>query len=223
VKNKAHFPSFSCPYGFIQKKELAGKKDEKSNICSIMRTGFPALLCHLMRTRFTHPWSLLITILVLVSCNKDNRQEFFQLSHRVDFEIVPGLNTFDTHIYTKSLKSLLEENLDAQGRTLSEVVAIEAYQATLSSKFEDVNLDFIDEVSVHIYDLFDHNNKIEFFYREQIPFNDKTSIDLLPGIANIQPWMENEFFGVEIQLNYRQVTPSLIEMKLEFDLRVLGE
>jgi len=224
VKNKAHFPSLSCPYVFIQKKELAGKKDQGSNICSIMRTGFLTLLCHLMRTRFIHPWPLLVTLLIMVSCKKDNRQEFFELNHHIDFTIQPGLNTFDTHIYTVfPIESLLDERLDDVGRTIDEVVAIEAKEAVLSSVFQDIDLDFIDKVSVHIFDPFHPSDKTEFCYLDPIPFKDKTSIELFPGIANLQPWMENEFFGIEVRLNYRQVSPSLIQMRLVFDLRVLGE
>jgi len=224
VKNKAHFPSFFCPYVFILKKELTGKKAKKSNIRSIMRTGFLTLLCHLMRIPKILPWSILMTVLVLVSCKKDSREEFFLLNHRVDFTIQPGLNTFDTHIYTVfPIESLLHDRLDDAGRTIDEVVAIEPKEAILSSVFQDVNLDFIDRVSVYIFDPFHPSNKIEFFYLEQIPFKDKTSIELFPGIANVQEWMENEFFGIEVRLNYRQVSPSLINMRLEFDLRVLGE
>jgi hypothetical protein len=224
VKNKAHFPSFFCPYGFIVKKELAGKKDQGSNICSIMRTGFLALPCHLMRTHKILPWSLLMAVLILVSCNKDKGTELFVLSHHVDFTIQPGLNTFDTHIYTVfPIKSLLDQRLDDTGHTLDQVVSIEAKYALLSSVFQDVNLEFIDKVSVYIFDPFDANNKIEFFYMDEIPYKSKTTIQLFPGIADVKEWVEKEFFGIEIRLNYRQVTPSLTPMRLTFDLRVLGE
>jgi hypothetical protein len=224
VKNKAHFASFSCPSGFIVKKELTGKKDQGSNICSIMRTGFLALLCHLMRIRFTHSWSLLVAIIILVSCNKDNREELFVINHHVDFTIQPGLNTLDTHIYAVfPIESLLDERLDDAGRTIDEVVAIESKEAILSSVFQDVNLDFIDKVSVYIFDPFNPSDKIEFFYLDPIPYKNKTTIQLFPGIADIKEWYEKEFFGVEIRLNYRQVTPSLTNMRLQFDLRVFGE
>jgi hypothetical protein len=86
-----------------------------------------------------------------------------------------------------------------------------------------VNLDFIDKVSVLIYDPFNPTNRIEFFYMDPVPFKNKTGIELFPGIADISEWMEREYFGVEIRLNYRQVTPSLIQMRLDFDVRVLGE
>jgi len=162
--------------------------------------------------------------MALFSCNKDNRQELFELNHQVDFTIQPGLNTIDTHIYDISpLKSLLNDHLAATGRTIDEVGDIEAKSAILSSVFQDVNLEFIDMVSILIYDPYNPTDKIEFFYQDQIPYKNKTSIELFPGIADVSEWMKRDYFGVEIRLNYRQVTPSLTEMRLEFNLRVYAK
>ncbi len=186
--------------------------------------GILALLWGLMRSRWSHCWSLLLLLGVLVSCNKDHRQEFFLINHHVDFTIQPGLNTLDTHIYSVyPLKSTLDQQLAAYGKTRADVVAIEAKKAYLSSIFEDVNLDFIDRVSVLIFDPYNPTDRVEFFYMDQIPFKNKVGIELFPGIADISDWIEREYFGVEIRLNYRQVTPSLIQMRLDFDLRVLGQ
>ena len=168
-------------------------------------------------------YSLLI-LLIATSCKKDNRQEFFTIHEFIDFTIQPGLNTFDTHIYSVSPKySTFADQLEASGHTVSEVVAVEARRAFLTSVFEDVNLDFIHQVSVHVYDPVNTNDKIEFFYMDPVPFRFKTGIELFPGIANVQEWFERDYFGVEVRLNFRQNSPSLIQMRLEFDVRVLGE
>jgi len=177
-----------------------------------------------MRNQISYSWALLLVLLALVACKKDSRQELFLLSQHVEFDIVPGLNTIDTHIYKVfPIKSLLDAHLDANHKTLADVVAIEPKRGYLSSTFQDINLDFIDQVSVIIFDPYEPTKKIEFFYLDNISFKDKVGIDLFPGIADVSEWMENEYFGVEIRLHYRQVTPSLIPMRLEFDLRVLGE
>jgi hypothetical protein len=158
------------------------------------------------------------------SCNKDRRTEFFKLNYFVDFEILPGLNTFDTHFYVISpLTSQLDSKLTASGRNRDDVVAIEARKAYLSSIFEDVNLDFIHRVSVYIFDPFNPSDKIEFFYLDPVPFRDKTGIQLFPGIADITDWVDRDYFGVEIRLDFREVTPSLTKMRFEFDLRVMGK
>lgn len=184
------------------------------------------LLCHHMGIGRIQHWMMLCLVvgMMALSCRKDKRQEFFELNYFVDFDILPGLSTFDTHFYLVSpLPSQLEAKLASVGRTREEVIAIEAKQAYLASIFEDANLDFIHRVSVHIFDPFNPSDKIEFFYLDPVPFRDKTVIQLFPGIADVSEWMDRDYFGVEVRLDFRQVTPSLIQMRLEFDLRALGD
>ena len=165
-----------------------------------------------------------ITSFLFQSCKKDNRTELFELNHFVDFEIAPGLNTFDTHFFVISpMASIYETKLAASGYTAEDVVAVEAKDAILSSTFGDVNLEFIERISVYIFDPFEPANKIEFFYLDPTPFRNSTEWRLFPGIADVREWMETGYFGIEIRLDFREVTPSLIPMRLEFDLRVMAE
>lgn len=200
-------------------------RGDKSNIRSIMEVAGLALLWGLMISRFPiSRAAVLFLLVVLLSCKKDKREEFFELNHHVDFTIAPGLNTFDTHIYSFSpVPSFYESKLEATNHTRDQVVAIEPKRAYLSSIFEDVNLDFIHQVSILIFDPLNPGNKIEFFYLDPVPFKDKTGIQLFPGIADITEWVDSDYFGIEIRLNLRQNSPSLIQMRLQFDMRVMGE
>ena len=169
-------------------------------------------------------WIFLLGLLVVVSCNKDNRTELFELNHFVDFDIPPGLNTFDTHFFVISpLTSVYDVKLAAVGLTDDQVVAIEAKDAYLSGIFGDVNLEFIQRISVYIFDPFNPADKIEFFYLDPTPFRSTTSWRLFPGIADISEWVDADFFGIEVRLELRDVSPTFIPMRLEFDLRVMGE
>ena len=169
----------------------------------------------------------LFLLCLLLSCRKDRRQELFTLSYPpppIKFDILPGLNTFDTHIYTISpIPTRYAELLAQSGRSANDVIAIEAKSGQLSSIFQDINLDFVHRVSIFIYDPFEPDNKIEFFYMDPVLFGDKTVIQLFPGIADISEWVQQEFIGVEIRLDYRQNTPTFFEMEFEFELRAMGE
>ena len=162
--------------------------------------------------------------LTTVSCDKDHRTELFTLNHFIEFSIQPGLNTFDTHFFViNALPSIYDERLDGSIYTAEDVIAIEAKDAYLSSTFGDANLDFIHRISVYIFDPFNPSDKIEFFYLDPTPFRNATEWRLFPGIADIYEWVERDYFGVEVRLNFREITPSFIPMRLEFDLRVMGE
>jgi hypothetical protein len=170
---------------------------------------------------------ILVSGMMAMSCKKDDRVELFELNYPpppIEFDILPGLNTLDTHIYTFSpLPTEYLTRLAASGHTDEEVISIEPKDAALSSLFGDEDINFISRVSVYVYDPFNPDNKVEFLYLEPVPYKSKTVIRLFPGITDITAWMKEEYFGVEIRLNFRENSPSLTEMKLEFDLRALGK
>jgi len=168
-------------------------------------------------------WICLPCILLLVSCGKQPT-ELFEVNHFVDFDIAPGLNTFDTHFFVISpLPSVYKVKRDASGFTEDQIESVQAKTAILSSTFGDINLEFIHRISIHIFDPFNPSDKIEFFYLDPTPFRNETAWRLLPGIADISEWVERDYFGIEIRLEFRQISPSFIPMRLDFDLRALGE
>lgn len=171
--------------------------------------------------------SLLLIMVIGLSCHQDNRPELFRLNYPpppIEFDILPGLNTIDTHIYTISpIPSQYSIVLASSGHTADEISTIEARDAYISSRFADVNLDFIRRISVYIYDPFNPSDKIEFFYLDPVPFKDQTSIRLFPGITDVSEWVKRDFFGLEFRFDFRETTPTLAELKFEFELRAMGK
>ena len=194
-----------------------------------MKTDVPSLPCGQMVNKGIRISVLisLVAVMMAMSCKKDDRVELFQLRYPpppIEFDILPGLNTFDTHIYTFSpLPTEYLARLASSGYTDDEVISIEPKKAALSSLFGDEDINFISKVSIYVYDPFNPSDKVEFLYLEPVPYKSKTVIQLFPGITDITEWMKAEYFGVEIRLNFRENSPSLTEMKLEFDLRALGK
>jgi hypothetical protein len=188
-----------------------------------MSEAFNALLCRVKRRIVHKLLYFLLSMGVLVSCKKDNRDELFELNYFVDFDIPPGLSTLDTHIWTVSpLNSQFDSKLASSGHVATDVGAVEPKEGNLGSIFEDANLNFIHRVSVYIFDPFNPADKIEFFYLDPVPFKNKTVIQLFPGIADVKEWVERGFFGVEVHLDFREITPALTQMRLEFDLRTMS-
>lgn len=166
---------------------------------------------------------IVLTGMIVCSCKKDSREELFDLHFVVDFEVPPGLNTFDTHFFVIGpLTSNYAAKLESSGHSEEEVTAIEPKKAFLTTTFEDIDLNYVHRVSIFIFDPFHPADKIEFLYLDPVPFKNKVVIQLFPGIADISEWIKREYFGVEVRLDFREVTPVLAPMRLEFDLRALG-
>jgi hypothetical protein len=188
---------------------------------------FPGVTLWLMRKSILYLSCLLLLAITELSCNNDDGDELFELKFPpppIEFTIQPGLGTFDTHVYTQSpINSQYLSRLTASGHTEEEVDLIQAKDGYLSSLFEDQNLDFIHRVSIYIFDPFEPSNKIEFLYLDPIPYKEKTSIRLFPGITDVSDWIKSGYFGVEIRLDFREISPTLMDMKLEFDLAAIDQ
>lgn len=166
----------------------------------------------------------LLCLLLLTSCGKDDRTELFELNHIVDFDIPPGLNTYDTHFFIISpLPSFYQDKLALQGLTTADIGAVEAKTAILTSTFGDINLEFIHRISVHIFDPFNPSNKIEFLYLDPTPFRNESAWRLFPGLADISEWVEKEHFGIEIRLEFREISHTFIPMRLHIDMRAFAK
>lgn len=172
-------------------------------------------------------WIIAMMVMVALSCGRDDGDVLFELQFPpppIEFTIPPGLGTFDTHVFVQSpIPTYYESRLEDSGFSDDMVDLIQAKEGYLSSLFEDENLDFIHRVSIIIFDPFNPANKVEFFYLDPVPFRNKTGIELFPGITNISDWVKSGFIGIEIRLDFREISPTLIEMKLEFDLRAINE
>ena len=114
-----------------------------------------------------------IAILILgVSCKEDQGTELFVIPHVLDLEIVAGLNTLDTHIYRfYPYQSQYDNVLQGSGFTNEDVLRVVGKSAEFGSIFSDVDLDFIREISVQIFDKDDPSNKREVFFLDPVPGN----------------------------------------------------
>ena len=137
----------------------------------------------------------------------------------VDFELQAGLNTIETHFYRTVRQSEFETLLNALGRPASDIVSITPRVATLSTVFEDQDLDFIKQVFVRVYDTSDPENiNIEVFYLDPVPPNTKKVIRPFPGLANVLDIASAPYFGIEVGISLWEVTPKTFDMRLEFEL-----
>lgn len=172
-------------------------------------------------------WLCIVMIcLLMASCKQDNRVELFEMNYFMDFTIDPGLNSIETFFYETNnppLSTLFQEKLDAADLEAADVIAIEPKFATLSAIFGDIDLDFIEEVSVHVLDPFDQNAPREVFYLEFVPFNTGTVIRPFPGLQNVKNVMQEKTFIIQLRLKYRTITPREVDMRLEIDLSAKGE
>ncbi len=163
-------------------------------------------------------FSLIMILASLLSgCQKDQRTEVFEVPAIMDFTIDAGLNTFDTHFYVLSpYISAFPARLEDFNLEPEDIISVEPKSAELGSVFRDENLEFIERISIRIFRIDDPQFNREIFYFDPVPFQKKTVLRPFPGLSNVKEIVENQFFGIELRLDFRLVPQRSIDMRLEF-------
>lgn len=86
----------------------------------------------------------------------------------------------------------------------------------ISAKFNDGDFIFVNRVFVYIYPTGQPGKKTEVFYRDDIPVNTGSIINLNPGIANVKEIVSSERYTMEIRLDLRGQPGTNIEALIDY-------
>jgi hypothetical protein len=161
--------------------------------------------------------TLLFLLLALtIGCNKDTRDSV-QGSIDAEFDIPNGLNTIETHVFViEDVTSFFEQTLLQNGRSINDIDEVLSAKGDLVFPFISGSINFLDKVSIRIYNRFDPNNYKEMYYLDAIPLNANNPLKLFSTISNLQPILENENFDMEVRLKFRAFTPPNLRVRLDF-------
>jgi len=160
-----------------------------------------------------------LSLVLITSCEKDELG-LFEMSYMEDFTIQAGLNTFDAWYFElKNIDSNTDNYLSTFGFDRSEITKVDPKSARLVTLFSDVEYRFVQEVSVRLYQD-DPGDYQEIFYRENVPFNTKGEIGLLPTLVDAKEKLTQEKFNIQIRMEFRETPPEFVESRIEFDFIV---
>lgn len=161
--------------------------------------------------------ALILVASFFTGCQKDQRTEVFEIVGVMDFTIDAGLNTFDTHFYTLSpVVSDFPARLEDFNLEADDIISVEPKSAELAAIFRDENLEFIERISLRIFKIDEPQFNREIFYFDPVPFQKRTVLRPFPGLSNVKEIVENQFYGIELRLDFRIVPQRSIDMRLEF-------
>ena len=162
---------------------------------------------------------LLFSMLILFpSCSKDSNS-VFNVQTEVDYNIQGGLNLIVTHFFVQNnVPTFYNSYLENSGFTEAAIGDVLPNRATLNSRFGE-NLDFINEVSVWVYDT-NYENGTEIFYMEPVELGTKTEIRLFSNITEVGEWIKEEQVLIELRLTLRQFVAANLDLRLNLDFAV---
>lgn len=176
-----------------------------------------------MSKSILYPIILFILMSVLNSGCLKGVDELYAMQLPVELDIPAGLNTLETHFFTiRNIPTRYDSFRDANGFEDDEIGQIIAGNATLTTQFNNVDLDFVHGVEIHLINPLDPSKRSEAFFLEFEEFGTKTEIRLIPSLPNLAAFIKNGNMDLELQLNLRGFSPIDMRIQLIMEFLVLG-
>lgn len=160
---------------------------------------------------------LVINSLLHWRCSKDLIG--FEMSYRKDFprEIPASASTILSHNF---IIDNIESNAQAfyvnNNVTDAGVLRIVPRFAKITAIFGDADFAFINRILVYVYPVGDPSKKTEVFYREDVPVNTGTFLNLNAGLSDVKSIVGTERFTVEVRIDVRGQPSRNIETRIDF-------
>ena len=165
-------------------------------------------------------WSLLLLIISTFSCRKEDQAPGFDMIYQQEFTIPAGIGVFQVHhFYLKNLATRYEQYLAQHGKTDGDITGVITSQAVLNGIFGDANLNFVDQVSLRVYDEANPSDYIEIAYRQPVPLEPGNSLALIPSLADCKRLMTGSRFSMDVVFWLRNSTGLETDLRLDLQLK----
>lgn len=136
---------------------------------------------------------------------------FFELN------IPAGLNTIESHFFViPDVPTLAEIQLSNNNLSIDDIGRIEAITATLETRFSGLDLDFVENIGVHLLPKDNPDDRREAFYifNDFVQFGSKTEILMTPSILDLKNEILSETVDVEFKINLRNFLPQELDARV---------
>ena len=163
---------------------------------------------------------LILGLSLLTSCDKETVVRY-EVSIDAEFDIPTGLNTVETHYFVlRNVPTFYKQNADIKGIDTASIVNVAASRGLIKSKFQDIEFDFVDRISIYAVSRKDPNKKREMYYLDFVPLTTGTQLKMLSSTTQLKDILSEEFIDLEVRLNLRNFTTSNIRAQIEFGYAV---
>ncbi|MFZ1749302.1 MAG: hypothetical protein WAU01_03890 [Saprospiraceae bacterium] len=159
-------------------------------------------------------------IIVFTSCDKETIVRY-EVPIDAEFDIPTGLNTVETHYFIiRNVPTYYKQNADIKGVDTSSIINVVASRGLVKSKFQEVDFDFVERVSIYAVSQKDPTIKREMYYLDFVPLTTRAELRMLSSTTSLRDLLKEEFIDLEVRLNVRSFTRSNIRARIEFGYAV---
>lgn len=164
--------------------------------------------------------ALLGLMLSGLSCDKGEETiPGFTMLYQENFVIPVGISSFEVHHFQfENLPTRYQQYLDQFKKTDADIKSIVTSKAAITGIFGDANLEFIDQISIRVYNQDDPNDFIEIAYRYPTPLDPGNNLPAIPSLADSKRFFSDSRFAVDVVLWLRQPTTQESEVRLDLEM-----
>jgi hypothetical protein len=157
------------------------------------------------------------TLFGLMACNPQE-EELFEMQMELDFNLISGLNSFETHGFIiEDITSTFQSIAASKGVSLDNIGRLSPTIATLEGVFVNYDYSIIEWITIDLVNSEDENDKREIFYQEIIPLNHDGPIQLFGSITDLQNVLKNDFYDLHIEVKLKSPTTTLLENRIVYN------
>jgi hypothetical protein len=141
------------------------------------------------------------------SCQKDDQQFLFEVSHSFTINVPSGQNPFESLVFPfESIQSLIVEELTNRGMTIADVNNIQTSRARLDLNTFEGDLSVFHTIVCNIYLGPDpKDNPYEAGYTIEIRDRFTDRLDIVPSLTNLRDALTKDRFNMELVLSSRRI------------------
>jgi hypothetical protein len=164
---------------------------------------------------------LLVFTLSGLSCDKGTDVvPGFDMLYLENFIIPVGISQFEVHHFQfENVSSRYQQYLDQHKKTNAEITGIVTGKAAITGIFGDADLDFIDQVSIRVYDPADPNDYVEIAYRYPVPLDPGNNLPIIPSLADAKRFLSQSRFSIDVVIWLRKPTTQESEVRLNLEMK----
>ncbi len=175
----------------------------------IAQLRYSSMKCH------SDPYLLIILMVLCLSGCRKNQDVLFEIPLQLDFQISPGLSPFEKHFYlVSSVPTNLTELKEQFGVTQDQDLILRPGSAVLSSFLQNVDFNFVEEVTISVYDE-DKDDALDLFFNNQIPFSAGKNVLINPIDQDVRAEIDKDQLNFKVGMRFRSITPISIECNVD--------
>jgi hypothetical protein len=160
--------------------------------------------------------------LFFISCK--SKVPVFEIYQEANFTIPSGLDPISTHhTLIKNIPSFLNQNLEEKQVSLNNISQLYAGKGKIISVFTNANFGIVRRISVWIYNTGEYENRIEIYYRDEVPLSLNGELKLLSTGEDVREIINKDTYNIDVEVQFKDFVSSAIDCRISYSFAAYSE